>query len=119
MYYKVLTEDMRSTNCPTKLKIKYNLDTWTYPQFGSLCCFDSLKHAKEFARNFFDVWECKIGKQYKYSYIVHSYDYIRNFRELDRLRKNRKKFSHLMFKNDCFPIGTVFTDKIKLLRKVS
>ncbi len=104
--------------------VQYKLDKWIYPSVSGtkLFVFETLEDAKNFTRHgySFAIFECNvINPQNKYS-IFHCSKY--NFVNLTivegmlRLRKQRKKFTHLQIGD--MPKNTVVCDAIKLTKGI-
>ena len=135
LYYKVVYRDnnrLYSALAPCSMKIIYvPKQSIKTSYFGKLCCFDTLENAKvyldkiKYGTKKYECWICTIGKIYKYSGIpryshsISSYDYIHGMNQLQKLAKNKKKYTHLIYPTDRFPEGTVFTDEICLLYQVN
>jgi len=139
IYYDNTTDEMLSCVMRT---VKYIKDEFVYsPNVGRLCVFDTYHHAICFCGYNEEVWECEIGKVCPNSRIPnYAMPFIQLFgkrcptnneyggyfkddidsymSELAKVIKAKKKFSHLLCKNNTFPSGTIFTDKVKLLKKV-
>ena len=143
-YYKVVRRscfDIKLVSCTIEPGIEYIPGQFVFSKnVGRLCVFDSKQKAINFIHsNTQEVWECEIGKVYPNSRIPnYNIPFIqlfgkRNpsndenqgyFRNLDsymlmlaKIIKAKKKFSHLLYKNSEFPSGTIFTDKVKLVKK--
>jgi hypothetical protein len=137
IYYDNTTDEMLSCVMRT---VKYIKDEFVYsPNIGRLCVFDTYHHAICFCGYNEEVWECEIGKVYPNSRIpnynmpfIHLFGkrspsndenqgYFKNLDSymlmLAKIIKSKKKFSHLLYKNSEFPPGTIFTDKVKLIKK--
>ena len=135
LYYKIVSHNndrLYSALAPHSMKIMYvPKQSIKTSYFGKLCCFDTLENAKVYLNKIkygtkkYECWICTIGKIYKYSGIpiysdsILSYDYIHGMNQLQKLAKNKKKYSHLIYERDKFPKGTIFTDEICLLDKIN
>ena len=114
--------------------VKYKKDEFVYsPNVGRLCVFDTYHHAICFCGYNEEVWECEIGKICKHSRIP-QYDkhyqmlfgceppkeYISDIymHKLASLIKATKKYTDYIYYHSDFPTGTLFTDKVKLLKRV-
>lgn len=144
-YYKVVCRscyDKKLTSCTVEPGIEYIPGQFVFSKnVGRLCVFSTKQKAINFLhRNTHEVWECEIGKVCPNSRIPnHAMPFIQLFgkrcptnneyggyfkdidsymSELAKVIKAKKKFSHLLYKNNTFPSGTIFTDKVKLLKKV-
>ena len=137
IYYKIVynsNNKLSSALAPLEMRITYiPKQLIKTSNFGKLCCFDTLQNAKDYLYQLlymsqiakYECWTCTIGKKYKYSGIpiysdsILSYDYIHGMNQLQKLAKNKKKYSHLIYERGKFPKGTIFTDEICLLDKIN
>jgi len=119
--------------------VKYKKDEFVYsPNVGRLCVFDTYHHAICFCGYNEEVWECEIGKICKHSRIP---QYDKHYQmlfgceppkecidengisdiymhKLASLIKAKKKYTDYIYYHSDFPTGTLFTDKVKLLKRV-
>lgn len=141
-YYKVVYHDNATDtllSCITR-SVEYIKDQFVYsPNVGRLCVFDTYNHAVLFTGYNEEIWRCEIGKIYKYSRIP---EYLKPYRmlfgcepptnytdkygcsdiymdKLASLIKAKKKYTDCIYLVDDFPVGTIFTDKVKLTKKLS
>jgi len=137
IYYKVvqfdyLTNKLYSFCAPSDVQIEYVPKKFVKSKcIGKLCCFKS----EESARNFlgiqcygclgiskYQIWECKIGKSYHNSYIPMESGFGRTHIQMniiETLIRRKKKFLNMTYRSTCvFPFGTIFTDKIMLIKQL-
>jgi len=125
-YYKLMTSKLQSIDCPEEVRLTYKVGEFVTPKYGKLCCFSNLEDAKYFSGWYSDyvIYECEIGYKYTNPYIPRIgwyYDcggIIELFEKIANLRLYNKKFSHLCYKAESFPKGSVFTDKIKIIKEI-
>lgn len=125
IYYKLMTSQLQSINCPKEVRLTYKVGEFITPKYGKLCCFSNLEDAKYFAGGYNDhvIYECEIGHKYTNPYIPRQHYWYPNsilelFEKIAHLRLYNKKFSHLCYEAESFPKGSVFTDKIKITKEV-
>lgn len=135
IYYKIVynnNNQLSSALAPLEMRITYiPKQLIKTSNFGKLCCFDTLQNAKDYLYQLlhmskiakYECWTCTIGKKYKYSGIprVNPFFslYIDSMNKIEKLSKQKKKYTHLVYENASFPKGTVFTDGIFLLDKIN
>jgi hypothetical protein len=119
-----MTSKLQSIDCPEEVQVTYKVGEFVTPKYGKLCCFANLEDAKYFAGWYSDyvIYECEIGNRYTNPYIPRrntwDYNIIILFEKISHLRLYNKKFSHLCYNVEGYPKGSVFTDKIKIIKEV-
>ncbi len=140
-YYKVVNKEMKSAivHGNKDLSIQYKVGEFVEGKFGSgIFVFNSLGNAKRFMDGL--NWNSVVGSTFSLSANYHIYevetkDLVKTvFRVLSlaafftygpcsiikilKLRKNKKKYLHLMNKYDIPPRGTKCFKQIKLIKRV-
>lgn len=96
---------------------KYLINQYTLPKIDNsyLFVFDDYELANRFryreGDDGLEIWQCEIGQIHKLKYI----SFIESIEEFWKLKKRKKKIGTWCME---IPSGTVFTDKVKLLKKV-
>lgn len=107
--------------------IQYILDQWVEPSIPgtNLMVFDSIDHAKmckkkySFWKNHV-IFECEVKNPSKKGLFLSTVHQIYNLEKIAKLRKNKKKYTHLckMNRDDSLPEGTIFCKAVKILKEV-
>jgi hypothetical protein len=106
-------------SCFKELETVYKPGSWTFPKMEGtpLYVFKTIGQAREFISfniiNNAEIWQAEIVKsKWKIPPITYATSALKC---ILRLRKNKKKFSHL---TGVVPHGTVLADQVKLLERV-
>ena len=133
-YYKVVSEDLKSVITSkndyeyiSNMSVQYKVGEWVKPHVEgtNLMVFDNYYAADRFKYiNSPDgfVYECEISGIVKFPLFFRIYNLEYNWAKFIKLankRKNKQKISHLVDLNIRPPKGTVFCNKVKLLKKAS
>lgn len=134
-YYKVVSKNLQSAVVSSSystlvlpLSVQYKIGDWTEANLkgSNLMVFDSFNAANNFIKHnhYFGphrIFTCEIEGKTKngifYQYFMLSH-YVRELKEIAKLRSKRKKFSHMIREHYFVPDGTVFCSRIKLLKEI-
>lgn len=97
---------------PEEFIIQYKINEWVYPiKDTQIMVFKYLKHARRFQRTEsydLDVYRCGVGKVWEDGFIT----------VMSEIRSQLPNYLLGNYEKMIPPVGTYFTDKVKLLEKV-
>lgn len=107
-----------------KYSVEYFINKYVSPnvQYTKLMVFDSLENVMFFTKNVggipnIEIFSCQIREKCKYApfaYHTSDIEYI-----INKFIKDKIKFAREQYKKHSPPIGTIFCDQVKLLKRIS